>query len=110
MIKEGDVVEAVVDGGRDKRRLPIEYPRIGRIYRIKSIYEMKYGLGCTLFDMDPDPYKGYLLFVKPEVTFARRKGWYFRPAKADPLFLRLMSDIKNNVPIDHVWVDDHDSY
>lgn len=97
MIEVGDVVEATMEGGRDRRGLPIQVPMIGRIYRIKSIYEMKYGLGCTLHGMDASPYKGYLLFVidgYARAGFRPQPGWYFRKAKADPGFQELMDIIK----------------
>ena len=96
MIQPGDVVEAVMDGGRDRHGLPIQYPVTGRIYKVRSIYEMRYGLGCTLYGMNPRPYKGYLLFVLPESKFAKT-GWYFRKAEADDEFKQMMSEIRRKV-------------
>lgn len=97
MIQVGDVVEAVMKGGRDKRGFPIQCPMVGRVYRVKSIYEMDYGLGCTLHGMDPSPFKGYLLFVIDGFQrrgFRPQAGWYFRKATADPGFHELMDIIK----------------
>jgi hypothetical protein len=99
MIQIGDVVEAVVEGGRDRRGLPIQIPMVGRIYRIKSIYEMAYGLGCTLHGMDPSPFQGYLLFVIDGYKrrgFRPQAGWYFRKAEADKEFTKWLTSIRTN--------------
>jgi hypothetical protein len=79
----GDMVVATRDGGHDRQGLPIERPRAGKMYRISSIYEMAYGLGCTLEGLDPRPYKGYFLHVNK----GKNAGWYFKPVEvADPEF------------------------
>lgn len=85
-LRVGDMVVATRDGGHDKGGLPIERPRAGKMYRITSIYEMAYGLGCTLAGLNPSPYKGYFLHVNK-----RRRGvasgWYFKPVEvATPEF------------------------
>lgn len=77
MINVGDEVVALLDGGTDRRGCPYDRPRRGQIYRITGIYEMRYGLGCTLEGMDPRPYRGYFLFVK------RQGQWYFRKIVRD---------------------------
>lgn len=78
MIKPGDVVVAIRDGGHDREGLPIMRPVAGKTYRVVETYEMKYGLGCTLAGMDPWPYRGYFLHVRGK---SGRAGWYF--AKLD---------------------------
>jgi hypothetical protein len=84
--KVGDVVEAIKNGGFDATGYPRQRPQIGHYYRITSIYNMSYGLGCTLVGMNPAPYRGYFLYVKPGKLRAPA-GWYFRPIeKADPEF------------------------
>lgn len=84
--KVGDVVEAIKNGGFDATGYPRQRPEIGRYYRITSIYKMSYGLGCTLAGMNPAPYKGYFLYVKPG-RLSVPAGWYFRPIeKADEDF------------------------
>lgn len=101
--KVGDVVEAIKDGGRDANGLPRARPMAGRFYRITSIYEMRYGLGCTLAGMDAAPYRGYFLFVKPRTIRNQPHGWYFRPIeKADEEFtatLREFLESKSHEPI-----------
>jgi hypothetical protein len=85
----GDVVVALRNGGHDKLNRPVQRPILGRTYRIASIYEMKYGLGCTLEGMDPSPYRGYFLWVragiKMKATRELTAGWYFElaPVKDD---------------------------
>lgn len=97
MIYEGDVVEAIREGGRDSRGLPRQVPMIGRVYRVTSVYEMAYGLGCTLQGMNATPYNGYLLYVIAGYRrrgFQPESGWYFRKAAADEGFQELMEIIK----------------
>lgn len=74
-IHPGSVVVATRDGGTDRDGLPIQRPVMGKTYRVTSIYEMAYGLGCTLQGMDPRPYKGYFLHVNK----GKNAGWYFKP-------------------------------
>lgn len=95
MIEVGDIVEATRHGGRDRYGRPLIVPVRGRIYKVTSIYEMSYGLGCTLQDMDPAPYKGYLLFVANNAKL--KNGWYFRKADADPEFKEFMKRMRPNV-------------
>lgn len=95
MISVGDAVVACRDGGTDRNGLPLSRPVVGRIYRITSIYEMAYGLGCTVAGLDPAPYRGYLLYVKP----GRRnlaEGWYFsKLAVADEEFTAMIRNLGN---------------
>ena len=91
-IRPGDVVVATRDGGHDRDGFPRERPLAGRTYRVTGIYEMRYGLGCTLAGMDPFPYKGYFLYVKGK---GARGGWYFeRLAPADSDFTEMLRKIK----------------
>lgn len=105
MITEGDWVEARYPGGRDREGLPVQIPLKSRLYRIKSIYERAYGLGCTLESMDPWPYKGYLLFVLPEVRKLGRTGWYFRKAEASPSFQQMLKTIQSGGHVNEILVD-----
>jgi hypothetical protein len=91
----GDAVVALKNGGHDSAGLPSQRPIAGCTYRITSIYEMKYGLGCTLKGMDPFPYRGYFLYVRRSSTSGRvQKGWYFeRVEKADPEFTEALYDL-----------------
>lgn len=70
---------ATRDGGHDKDGFPFQRPIAGRVYRITGIYEERYGLGCTLQDMDPFPYKGYFLFRTGK---GQLSGWYFKKMEA----------------------------
>lgn len=72
----GDAVVAIRNGGYDRHGLPVQRPMAGKVYRVTGIYEMAYGLGCTLEGMDPRPYKGYFLLVRP--GYGARSGWYFK--------------------------------
>lgn len=84
-IRVGDAVVAIMNGGHDREGLPIERPVAGKVYRITSIYEMRYGLGCTLKGMDPFPYRGYFLWVR-KGNRVITPGWYFdrlAPANAE---------------------------
>lgn len=74
----GDVVQAVRDGGHDASGLPFQRPVAGKLYRITGIYEMRYGLGCTLQGMNPAPYRGYFLYVSPGIMRGVHPGWYFK--------------------------------
>lgn len=95
MIDVGDEVVALLDGGCDKRGRPYDRPKRGQIYRITGIYEMRYGLGCTLEGLDPRPYRGYFLFVK------RQGQWYFRklakdlaPASAEDATINILEKLR----------------
>ena len=95
VIKPGDVVVAVRDGGQDRQGRPggRNLPRKGKLYRVTSLYLMPYGVGVTLKGMDPTPYRGY---------FYNREGViYFRKVKkADSGFndfLKKMINTKENV-------------
>jgi hypothetical protein len=84
---------AIRNGGRDSAGLPRERPVAGGTYRILGIYQMRYGLGCRLAGMDPFPYKGYFLFVRPG-TRNIEPGWYFEKLeKADDDFTEFMRTI-----------------
>lgn len=96
MIRKGDVVEAIRDGGVDRNYLPEIIPEKSKLYRVTSVYDAKYGLGCTLKGLDPRPYKGYLLFVLPGIKFAE-PGWYFRKVDAEIDFVNLMNVIKRRI-------------
>jgi hypothetical protein len=80
VIEPGQIVVATRDGGHDRYNLPKVRPIAGRTYRVETIYNMRYGLGCTLSGMDPAPYRGYLLLVNPGMG-SMREGWYFKPVE-----------------------------
>jgi len=80
VINVGDIVTATRNGGRDKQGRPTQRPLAGRTYRVTSIYQMDYGLGCTLRGMEPWPYRGYFLYVAEGC--GRLSGWYF--SKVEP--------------------------
>lgn len=82
MIGVGDDVVAMRDGGADRRGRPYQRPVKGQRYRVTGVYEMAYGLGCTLEGMDHQPYRGYLLFVK-NGSKRFQEGWYFRKLVKD---------------------------
>lgn len=80
-IRVGAMVVATKNGGHDQYGMPMQRPEVGKLYRVTSVYEMRYGLGCTLRGMDPFPYRGYFLYVKrPSRTI--EAGWYFKPLEA----------------------------
>lgn len=87
----GDLVVATRPGGQDSMGYPIWVPEPGGVYRITSIYKMRYGLGCTLEGRTAEPYLGFLLYVKPGIrlrnpngrTSRVRSGWYFRKVQLD---------------------------
>lgn len=92
-INVGDVVVAIKPGGHDREGLPVQRPIVGRHYRITSIYGMRYGLGCTLQNMDPFPYRGYFLYVK-RPTRLIDGGWYFRKVEvADTEFTETLYEL-----------------
>lgn len=102
-IEVGSAVVAVRDGGIDSQGLPLERPRARHVYRITSIYQMAYGLGCTLKGMNPQPYKGYLLNVtNPRARMSQ--GWYFELVEpADDEFSQTLYDYlrsRDNVPVE----------
>lgn len=76
--KVGDLVVAIKRGGQDSQGLPDIVPQVGMLYRITSIYRMRYGYGCTLEGLDPRPYKGFLLWVSGRHIGPLKQGWYFR--------------------------------
>lgn len=64
-VEEGDWLEALADGGRDKDGLPEQVPERGKRYRVERFYIAPYGLGVVLRDefdqpLDPYPYRGYV--------------------------------------------------
>lgn len=85
MIGPGSVVEALRDGGHDKKGQPVQRPVKGRRYMVLSTYEMRYGLGCTLVGLNPQPYLGYFLHVAHGPR--NRLGWYFREVPPEELEL-----------------------
>lgn len=71
--KPGDVVYALVTGGRGPKGLPgprdvpVEYLS----YQITEVFYTEYGLGCRLnhkngVALDPAPYQGYVLVMEQE--------------------------------------------
>jgi hypothetical protein len=91
-IGPGDVVVAVRDGGYDTAGRPVQRPERGKTYRIESVYEMRYGLGCTLVGMDPSPYRGYFLHVRKR-SRSFEAGWYFeRIESADSEFTKTLRE------------------
>lgn len=87
----GDLVVALRPGGQDSLGYPRWVPEPGQVYRLTSIYRMRYGLGCTLEGRTAEPYLGFLLYVKPGIRLRNpdgrantvRPGWYFRRAQMD---------------------------
>lgn len=96
----GDIVVATRDGGHDKDGLPRERPTAGKTYRITSIYEMSYGLDCTLEGLDPRPYRGY--FLRVDNGPKHNRGEYFKPMeKADDEFTKTLYEyIRSNEDAD----------
>lgn len=80
-ISVGDKVVAIKDGGHDLQGRPVQRPLRGQVHIVTSIYEMRYGLGCTLQGLDPSPYRGYFLFVNRKGQTVK-KGWYFEKVEA----------------------------
>lgn len=79
MIGPGSVVVATRDGGRDREGLPIDVPRAGHRYIVVDTYETPYGLGVELENMDPFPYRGYILHRRSKKAKpGGDKGWYFK--------------------------------
>jgi hypothetical protein len=96
-IRVGDAVVAIRNGGHDSDGLPFQRPIAGNVYRITSVYQMRYGLGCTLRGMDPFPYRGYFLYVRS----GSKKGWYFeRLAPAEPSWTETLYELLRSK--DHV--------
>jgi len=82
----GDDMAALHDGGRDPDGLPVQAPVAGQRYKLTGIYRAPYGLGCTLLNMDPYPYRGYFLFITKNQWVRQRNlrpGWYFRKLVQD---------------------------
>lgn len=87
----GDLVVATLDGGHDPSGFPRERPVARRYYRIAGVYEMPYGLGCTLEGMDPFPYKGYFLMRRVRTRKGTVERWYFAPVeRADREFTKAL--------------------
>jgi hypothetical protein len=64
-VEEGDWIEALQPGSRDKDGLPEQVPERGKRYRIERFYLAPYGIGVVLRDehdqpLDPYPYRGYI--------------------------------------------------
>ena len=94
-LKPGDEVVAIKAAGKDKMGRPKCRPKIGKRYIVTSIYTAAYGLGCTLKDLDPHPYRGYILFSKGWRD--AEPGWYFRKLQkddrpAEEKFIQLFKD------------------
>lgn len=87
-INVGDRVVALKDGDRCPQGLPLVVPLKGEHYTITSIYEMPYGLGCTLEGMNHAPYRGYFLYRDGE--------WYFE--KVNPLATDVQAWIGTELP------------
>lgn len=91
-IQIGDLVVATRNGGKDKQGFPRQRPVKGKIYRITGMYEMKYGIGCTLEGMDPAPYRGYFFYVH------RSGNEYFeRIHAADKWFVNQLAKISQRL-------------
>lgn len=84
MIGPGSVVVATRDGSRDPQGLPIDVPVTGRRYIVVDTYEMPYGQGVTLEDMDHFPYRGYFLHRRGK---GRNAGWYFQEVSLEQQIL-----------------------
>lgn len=102
MIRRGSIVVAMRDGGHDAMGRPWQRPRKGTAYRVRSVYRMRYGLGCTLEGMDHRPFRGYLLYVARPFGDAET-GWYFKEVeKADDEFTDYCKDLlRRGVPSSH---------
>jgi hypothetical protein len=83
----GDIVICIQAQGNPPKELPQlakrNIPVFGRKYVVTGVYRMKYGLGCTLEGLDPNPYRGYLLFVHDPFAKNVARGWYY--AKVEPV-------------------------
>lgn len=96
--KPGDIVTPIRPPAHDKVGQPWQRPRQGEVYTITATYRMKYGIGCQLEGMNPSPYKGYLLYVRPGQTMIKaREGWYFR--KVEPVDIKKVS--KNHADLEN---------